>query len=352
MRAGYPRNPNRGSQKSGATSRPPTCGLTSSASAVQSSSTDILKIQSGRPTDGLTSNISAPPLAKCPSRSNRFIPPLVTLAHLSGEKRSSLRNSWTSFKIPRVQASGISPPNTLKKESKINPCHRRQPMLVHILMPTPTTVTTSQNWTMVLPLLPMHCPTDFPAKPQLLGNLVLQQCNLWLGNSKEGKSSGLHHDFHDNLYILLSGYKRFLLFPPSAHRYLHPRGLIDRVQPNGLIVYAPPGELPSYVPVCGRRSQLPIRPDGLVPSDAARWRRKARLRVKREIDEHVLLLTLAKAPVSRVSARAKQSKPELRSSPKRRSSRLRPSFASVEWMKKASILKQTLPTTMTTTRGQ
>lgn len=35
MRAGYPRNPNRGSQKSGATSRPLTCGLTSSASAVQ-----------------------------------------------------------------------------------------------------------------------------------------------------------------------------------------------------------------------------------------------------------------------------------------------------------------------------
>lgn len=125
---------------------------------------------------------------------------------------------------------------------------------------------------------------DFPARPALLGNLVLQQCNLWLGNSKEGKSSGLHHDFHDNLYILLSGYKRFLLFPPSAHRYLHPRGLVDRVHPNGLIVYAPPGELPSYIPG-RRRPQLPIRADGLVPSDAARWRRNARLRIKRDIDE-------------------------------------------------------------------
>ncbi|GAC74270.1 predicted phospholipase [Moesziomyces antarcticus T-34] len=125
---------------------------------------------------------------------------------------------------------------------------------------------------------------DFPARPALLGNLVLQQCNLWLGNSKEGKSSGLHHDFHDNLYILLSGYKRFLLFPPSAHRYLHPRGLVDRVHPNGLIVYAPPGQLPSYIPG-RRRPQLPIRPDGLVPSDAARWRRNARLRIKRDIDE-------------------------------------------------------------------
>ncbi len=39
------------------------------------------------------------------------------------------------------------------------------------------------------------------------------------------------------------------------------------------------------MPVRGRRTQLPIRPDGLVPSDAARWRRKARLRIKQEIDE-------------------------------------------------------------------
>lgn len=135
----------------------------------------------------------------------------------------------------------------------------------------------------VLPAPTNALSNDFPSRPELLGDLVLQQCNLWLGNSKEGKSSGLHHDFHDNLYILLSGYKRFLLFPPSAHRYLHPRGFIDRVHPNGLIVYAPPGELPCYMP--GRKQQLPIRPDGLVPSDAARWRRKARLRIKREIDE-------------------------------------------------------------------
>lgn len=135
----------------------------------------------------------------------------------------------------------------------------------------------------VLPAPTNALSNDFPAKPEIFGNLVLQQCNLWLGNSKQGKSSGLHHDFHDNLYILLSGYKRFLLFPPSAHRYLHPRGFVDRVYQNGLIVYAPPGQAPAYMP--GRRPKLPIRPDGLVPSDAARWRRKARLRVKQEIDE-------------------------------------------------------------------
>ncbi|KAN0065865.1 hypothetical protein ACQY0O_000996 [Thecaphora frezii] len=135
----------------------------------------------------------------------------------------------------------------------------------------------------VLPAPTDALANDFPSRPELLGNLVLQQCNLWLGSSKGGKSSGLHHDFHDNLYILLSGYKRFLLFPPSAHRFLHPRGQVERVYPNGLIVYTAPGEMPAFVP--GAPSHLSIRPDGLVPSDAARWRRQARLRTKQEIDE-------------------------------------------------------------------
>jgi hypothetical protein len=53
-------------------------------------------------------------------------------------------------------------------------------------------------------------PTDalahlFPLPgPEIMGNLVLQQCNLWMGNGVSGKSSGLHHDFHDNLYMLVS----------------------------------------------------------------------------------------------------------------------------------------------------
>ncbi len=41
----------------------------------------------------------------------------------------------------------------------------------------------------VLPAPTNALSNDFPAKPQMLGDLVLQQCNLWLGNSKEGKSS-------------------------------------------------------------------------------------------------------------------------------------------------------------------
>ena len=104
---------------------------------------------------------------------------------------------------------------------------------------------------------------DFPLHPRLLGRLVLQQCNLWLGNSHQPKSSGLHHDFHDNLYILLSGHKRFVLFPPSAHDTLALRGSVQRVHPNGLIVYEDPGR---------------IRADGLDALEAAHWRVAARAR--------------------------------------------------------------------------
>ena len=32
---------------------------------------------------------------------------------------------------------------------------------------------------------------DFPEVPRIMGNLVLQQVNLWLGKSKDGSSSGL-----------------------------------------------------------------------------------------------------------------------------------------------------------------
>lgn len=39
-----------------------------------------------------------------------------------------------------------------------------------------------------------------PARPALLASLVPQSINLWLGRSSQpGTSSGLHHDYHDNL---------------------------------------------------------------------------------------------------------------------------------------------------------
>ncbi|KAK0551571.1 hypothetical protein OC845_002151 [Tilletia horrida] len=177
--------------------------------------------------------------------------------------------------------------------------------------------------------------TDFPAQPKLTGGLVLQQCNLWLGSSASpttdlsarpvstsatspsplpGKSSGLHHDFHDNLYALLAGRKRLLLFPPSAHRFLHPRGPILRVHKNGLIVYGPRDheidhdvaqdllnsaslfgpdgpdlETLEYLRdrhySIGRQRSLALRPDGLTTLDAAKWRIRARARALAEANE-------------------------------------------------------------------
>lgn len=52
---------------------------------------------------------------------------------------------------------------------------------------------------------------DFPIRPCLVGGLVPQNVNLWMGASRgeKGSSSGLHHDFHDNLYVLLRGKKTF-----------------------------------------------------------------------------------------------------------------------------------------------
>ncbi|KAI0742244.1 cupin-like domain-containing protein [Daedaleopsis nitida] len=100
---------------------------------------------------------------------------------------------------------------------------------------------------------------DFPVVPRIMGNLFLQQVNLWLGKSKDGSSSGLHHDFHDNLYCLLRGRKRFVLFPPSEIENLYPYGTLEALHPNGLISYA----------------DIPVRADGLSKRAACRARVRA-----------------------------------------------------------------------------
>jgi hypothetical protein len=80
---------------------------------------------------------------------------------------------------------------------------------------------------------------DFPLRPLLMGNLIPQNINMWLGNSsnKDGMSSGLHHDYHDNLYIVLKGRKRFRLYSPIDIDNMYTRGDLHRVHPNGRINY-------------------------------------------------------------------------------------------------------------------
>jgi len=77
-----------------------------------------------------------------------------------------------------------------------------------------------------------------PLKPAIAGNLVLSSVNLWVGSSLSGTSSNLHHDHHDNVYVLLRGRKRFTLFPPSAAFRMYLHGPLTHVHANGLLNYA------------------------------------------------------------------------------------------------------------------
>lgn len=83
----------------------------------------------------------------------------------------------------------------------------------------------------------------FPLRPTLAGNLVPQNINLWMGNTstKAPSSSGLHHDYHDNFYLVVRGTKRFRLFAPSEVPKMYTRGTLAKVHPNGRINYQ--GEL-------------------------------------------------------------------------------------------------------------
>ncbi|KAL3929144.1 MAG: hypothetical protein SGBAC_012338 [Bacillariaceae sp.] len=78
---------------------------------------------------------------------------------------------------------------------------------------------------------------DFPLRPNLMGNLVPQNINVWMGNNSDGASSGLHHDYHDNLYLVLKGKKRFRLFSPIDTEKMYTRGKLLQVHPNGRINY-------------------------------------------------------------------------------------------------------------------
>jgi len=85
-----------------------------------------------------------------------------------------------------------------------------------------------------------HC---FPLQPKMTGNLVPANLNLWIGchpakTSVAGKSSsGMHHDYHDNLYVLLRGQKEFTLVSPAHHHAMYTVGNAVRIHPNGRVNY-------------------------------------------------------------------------------------------------------------------
>ncbi|MGE5626395.1 MAG: cupin-like domain-containing protein [Bacillota bacterium] len=74
--------------------------------------------------------------------------------------------------------------------------------------------------------------------PVYFKDLTLRCINLWMGNSDKTIVTPLHHDFNDNLYVVVEGRKHFTLFPPEQAPNLYPRGQLVKVEENGLIRYA------------------------------------------------------------------------------------------------------------------
>jgi Cupin-like domain len=124
---------------------------------------------------------------------------------------------------------------------------------------------------------------DFPVRPKILGNLIPHQISLWQGvaGKKQRSSSGLHHDFHDNLYVLIRGRKRFRLFPPCTLPQLQVVGKPSVIYPNGLIVYQ----------LSGRRSRhIAVRADGVPMVAVARQKRDSAERQLVAAEERLSIL--------------------------------------------------------------
>ncbi|KAJ3154741.1 hypothetical protein HDU89_007981 [Geranomyces variabilis] len=86
------------------------------------------------------------------------------------------------------------------------------------------------------PLLP-DIAKHIGLRPSLLGPLVPQTMNLWLGSTRAPTSSGLHHDFQDNLYVLLRGEKTFTVSSPKDADKMYTHGGVRRVGENGYVHY-------------------------------------------------------------------------------------------------------------------
>ena len=145
---------------------------------------------------------------------------------------------------------------------------------------------------------PPLTPHKLPVSPSLFPTLVPQQINLWMGRCNKraslveldesrpdlglgryvpnGQSSGLHHDHADNLYILVSGRKRFTIFPPSSGPSLATVGTIRTIYDTGVIDYEHDEKAPFW---------RHIRDDGALETEVLRWKSDR----NEPIDETVIL---------------------------------------------------------------
>jgi hypothetical protein len=123
------------------------------------------------------------------------------------------------------------------------------------------------------PLTALAAQRRLPLRPALLAPLVPQSLNLWVGHSAAFASSGLHHDYHDNLYVLLRGTKRFRLFSPAQAHRMRTSGALARVHPNGRVNYL---------------GDPPTTPDGRTREDLAQGALRAARRAQRRAQRRLL----------------------------------------------------------------
>ncbi|CDK26855.1 unnamed protein product [Kuraishia capsulata CBS 1993] len=121
---------------------------------------------------------------------------------------------------------------------------------------------------------PLTClltnPDILPLNVKLFEALVPQQVNLWMGLTAEetsssafqadltkpdlglgkrvpfGTSSGLHHDHSDNLYIPVTGCKRFTVYSPSEYKQMYTVGRVNQLYNSGVIDYHPDERAPNW----------------------------------------------------------------------------------------------------------
>ena len=79
---------------------------------------------------------------------------------------------------------------------------------------------------------------DVPLAHPLAGGLILNALHVWMGAAPRGAASGLHADYHDNIYALAAGTKTFTLFPPALAPALQLHGRLVTIHPNGRLVFA------------------------------------------------------------------------------------------------------------------
>jgi hypothetical protein len=133
---------------------------------------------------------------------------------------------------------GLGLKRSMPVRAFVDAMHARDPTL-YLTTQTVKTSASGKPALMAAPVSQLALRNRFPLRPLLLAGLVPAAYNLWVGCSADGSTSGLHHDFHDNLYALLKGRKQFRLFSPADTHRMYTSEEVHCVHPNGLISYAP-----------------------------------------------------------------------------------------------------------------